>query len=86
MGASPPYIEDPQRKGVPITHWHGCHQQDRRGATNNKKDLSRAYLRFLAGFPEIAKDAKRLGVEIINTSMVSKITQFPKIPLTEVMK
>ena len=43
------------------------------------------YNRYLQAFIAISKDAKTLGVEIINCSMDSAITQFDKVSLEEVL-
>lgn len=58
-----------------MTHWH-------RGHGNERK----SYARFLKGFPAIASDAARLGVEILNASDNSAISEFPKIRLADLLK
>ena len=58
------------------THWHRGHGPNRRPAS---------YARFLQGFPVIAKDARRLGVEIINCSPGTSITEFPVANLKEIL-
>ena len=41
--------------------------------------------RHLTGFPEIAKDARKKGVEIINASPDSAITAFPKVTVKSLL-
>lgn len=69
------------------THYHGGHTEQIRTAKykQNKRKNVRPYPRFLTAFPTVAKDAKTLGLEIINTSMDSVITEFPKQLLEEVV-
>lgn len=57
-------------------NWHSNHKVKGHSPTS-------PYSRFLKPFDAIAKDAKDMGVEIVNCNMDSKITQFPKMPLTE---
>jgi len=42
-----------------------------------------SYNRHLSGFPEVAADAKKYGIEIINLCPDSMIEQFPKMSLKE---
>lgn len=58
------------------THWHPGHGNGHRPPS---------YARFLRGFPEIAADAAKMGVEIINCSSGSAITVFPTVGLREVL-
>jgi hypothetical protein len=57
------------------SHWHGSH--------GNKK--SPPFARHLKGFPAIAEDAKRRGVEILNASPISTIEYFPKVELRSLL-
>jgi hypothetical protein len=41
--------------------------------------------RHLRGFPEIARDAKQRGIQIINVCPNSAIKEFPKINLKDVL-
>lgn len=59
-------------------NWHNNHDTHL-----PKTHSANPYVRFLTCFDIISSDAKRLGVEIINCSMISKITQFVKMPLEE---
>lgn len=60
--------------GPTITHWHKGHGNQRK-----------SFKRFLRGFPAIAADAETLGIEILNMSPDSSITQFRKVSLKEVL-
>jgi hypothetical protein len=55
------------------THWHGSH-----GGTRKPP-----FKRHLRGFPAIADDASRLGIEILNVNKKSAINVFSKITLDE---
>ncbi len=64
-------------------HWHDLYGK---GVYDNpKKMMKLPFQRHLRGFEFIAKDAKRLGVEIINASPDSAITQFPKMSIKELL-
>lgn len=54
-----------------FSHWHGSH--------GNTKPPP--FARHLQGFSEIAKDAKKMGIEILNASPDSVIKEFKKIDL-----
>jgi len=56
-------------------HWHKGH--------GNKKPPP--FARHLKGFPQIAEDAKVLGIEILNANPSSSIDVFPKINVKEVL-
>jgi len=56
-------------------HWHD--QYDGK--------ISMPFHKHLAGFEQIALDAKRLGVEIINASPTSLITQFSKMNVKDIL-
>ena len=43
------------------------------------------YTRHLRSFPELARSAERMGVEILNASPDSAITVFPKFSLKELL-
>jgi hypothetical protein len=67
-----------------LTHWHGSHGNPR--DIKNKRDrIKRTYNRHLMGFGPIAHDAKKRGIEIINASPESSITDFPKVKLKELL-
>lgn len=58
-----------------VSHWHGSH--------GNKKPPP--FERHLKGFPVIAGDATRRGVEVLNCNSHSAIDSFPKVTLQEVL-
>ncbi len=43
------------------------------------------YGRFLLAFPHIAREARELGLEILNATPESAISQFPIVKLEEVI-
>lgn len=57
------------------THWHVGHGHDK----------PPNFPRHLQGFPVIAEDARRLGVEVVNCSPISAITAFKRAGLREVL-
>ena len=65
---------DMSHQDLQATHWHKGHGHPRK-----------SYKRFLRGFPAIAADAATLGIEILNTSPESPISQFRKVHLREVL-
>jgi hypothetical protein len=66
-----------------VSHWHGSHNPGRQVSINKRK--APPFTRHMMGFPTIAADALRLGVEILNCSPISTITVFPKVSLKEVL-
>lgn len=67
-------------KKTSYSHWHGSHSRD---IQNRRKKP--AFGRHLKGFPEIAEDARRIGIEILNVSPTSSIDVFPKVKLSDVL-
>ena len=64
-------------------HWHGFYKK---GEIVNPKDRrSLPFDRHLTGFKQISKDAKSRGIEIINCSPDSAITEFKKVSLKELI-
>jgi hypothetical protein len=63
-----------------ISHWHGSH-----GAAGKKQKKSPPFIRHLKGFPQIAEDAKVMGVEILNVNPDSAIEAFPKVRLRDIL-
>lgn len=59
-------------------NWHDYHHRE------NFDEGS--YLRYLRVYQHIARDARLLDLEIINTSMVSKIDHFPKMSLGDAVR
>ena len=68
------------------THWHGGHKWGAKKNTRQRLKANEPYARFLPNTGAVARDAKRLGVKIINCSMNSVITHFDKIPFKEVLQ
>jgi len=67
-------------------HWHDMYGG---GLIDNQKIITKTtatFSRHLSGFSSIAQDARRMGVQIINASPDSAITQFPKVHVKELMK
>lgn len=64
-------------KIIDSQHWHN--EYGRSGPPRDAKRLP--FHRHLLGFPQIAKDAKKIGVEILNASPDSAIMDFKKIDL-----
>lgn len=58
------------------THWHSVYKN------NTPKN---SFTRSLKKFPEIAKAAKKRGVEILNVSPTSALDCFPRVSLKEVL-
>lgn len=56
-------------------HWHNLY--------NGKTNMP--FAKHLAGFEQIAIDAKQLGIEIINASPLSKIENFPKMNVSDIV-
>lgn len=70
-------------------HWHSLYPKgDDRWPRKKpgKLPFEHHVGRYLMGFPEIAKDARKMGVEIINVCPDSAIEQFPKVALKDVIK
>lgn len=75
------------------THWHGYHVELHSarvvGAPHKKRPTGPSknprYMQHLKGFPAIARDAKELGVEILNASPESEIKDFRKITVKELL-
>lgn len=60
------------------SHWHGSHQPV-------GKKVTSPFARHLRGFPAIAEDAKKLGIEILNVNPNSAIDVFRKVSLKDVL-
>lgn len=70
------------------SHWHGSHSNPRGRDIKRVTKLKKGppFERHLRGFPFIAKDAERLGVEILNVNLDSAIDAFPKVRLEDVLE
>lgn len=65
-------------------HWHRHYKRGSMDlATFTKKKFP--FDRHLKGFPQIAKDARRLKLEIINVNPESAINVFPKVSLKDII-
>ncbi len=67
-------------------HWHNLYANDDaniKPAGNKPKKLP--FDRHLAGFPHIATDAKRMGIEIINACPTSAIQDFKKVSVKDLL-
>jgi hypothetical protein len=81
---------DPADRARVTTHYHGCHrleikEENQKKAKKRVRDPNAPYRRFLKGFPAIAADAEKLGIELVNTSLISQIKEIPKKSLKEVV-
>lgn len=56
-----------------VSHWFGSHD------IRHPRKTPPPFARHLRGFPYIAKDAVERGIEILNASPISAITEFPKV-------
>lgn len=66
-----------------MQHWHNLY--DKGPVHDERRRRKLPFSRHLTGFPVIADDAKKLGVEIINVSPNSTITCFPKMTTKELL-
>lgn len=66
-----------------MQHWHDLYNKG--PVQDDRRRRKLPFPRHLPGFPLIAADAKKLGIEIINISPNSAITDFPKKTLKEVL-
>ena len=64
-------------------HWHNLY--GRSSGQPPKKPHRLPFHRHLLGFPFIAEDAKKMGIEIINASPNSAIEEFPKVKVKELL-
>jgi hypothetical protein len=64
-----------------MQHWHNLYGKGPVNDDRRRRKLP--FSRHLTGFPVIAEDAKRVGVEIINASPSSAIDCFPKVSVKE---
>jgi len=61
-------------------HWHSQYH------VGKSKPKSLPFDMHLRAFPDIATDAKKMGIEIINVSPDSRINVFPKVSLKEALQ
>jgi uncharacterized Rossmann fold enzyme len=70
---------DPNNK---MQHWHNLYAKG--PVSDDRRRRKLPFSRHLLGFPVIAEDVKKLGVQIINVSKDSTITCFPKKTIKQV--
>ncbi len=66
-------------------HWHGVYRKGGGSAKPKNRPNSLPFDRHLKGFNAIARDAKALGIEILNANPDSAITVFPKYTIKELL-
>lgn len=64
-------------------HWHKHYKKYRDVKNKDAKKLP--FERHLKGFSSVARDAERLGLEIINVSPNSEIEHFKRVKLSDVL-
>jgi hypothetical protein len=64
-------------------HWHGLYKSKIKKGKKRKND--NVFGRHLIGFDQIAKDADRRGIEILNCSPNSAIHQFKKVEVNHIL-
>lgn len=70
--------------GDNIQHWHGHYRNN--GVSRSPGDLRKLpFHKHLRSFTPIKNDADRLGLEIINVSPNSKIKEFKKVKLSDIL-
>jgi len=65
-------------------HWHNLYGR-LNAPRNPRKPFQLPFNRHLQGFPQIDKDAKSRGIEIINASPDSAIKEFPKFNVKDLL-
>ena len=66
-------------------HWHNQYRTEQIERERQNKTIKLPFSRHLKGFPLIAKQAKKWGIEIINVSPDSEINNFPKISMKDIL-
>ena len=66
-----------------VQHWHRHYPKNKDRAPRDPKKLP--FKRHLPCFPGIARDAKRLGLDIINVNPNSRIEAFKRVKLSDVL-
>lgn len=66
-----------------MQHFHNVYA--RGPVTDDRRLRKLPFPRHLRGFPNIAQDAKKLGIEILNASPNSSIDSFPKYTVKELL-
>lgn len=71
-------LSDDQRQ-----HWHSYYKSALK--VHRKQEHKLPFHRHLLGFPEIKRDAKKMGVEILNASPESAIDCFKKVSVKDLL-
>ena len=66
-------------------HWHDVYNRGVIDTDKSRKSVANSFSRHLHGFPQMAIDAKKLGIEIINVCPESTITEFKKVSLKDLI-
>jgi hypothetical protein len=66
-------------------HWHNAYGKGAINMKDARKMMKLPFQRHLRGFPDIARDAKKLGIEILNASPDSAIQDFKKVTVKELL-
>jgi hypothetical protein len=66
-------------------HWHNVYGRGVIDIKDQRRLRKLPFDRHLRGFAEIANDAQRMGIEILNASPISAITQFRKVTVKEIL-
>ena len=66
-------------------HWHDAYKRGVINVNDERKRRKLPFDRHLRGFPEIAEDAKRMGITILNASPDSAIQCFEKICVKDII-
>ena len=76
---------DMQLNGDHRQHFHDGYKRGKIVEENRLRSIMGHFDRHLRGFEFIARDAKKMGIEIINVNPDSAVTEFKKVRLQEVL-
>ena len=68
-----------------MSHWHGSHKDPKERKSPKIKKRIPPFNRHLRCFPILADEARKLGVNIVNASLESAITQFKKVTVKDAL-
>lgn len=66
-------------------HWHDLYNRKEYLGQPDRKKVHLPFDRHILGFSDIARDAKRMGITILNACPDSAINDFPKITVKEAL-
>jgi hypothetical protein len=66
-------------------HWHNIYGKGYIDPKDERKMRRLPFNRHLRGFPAIAEDARRMGIEILNANPESAIPDFRKVTVKEIL-